>query len=785
MSPWSLSMSTRRRLALVLPATLIAGVGAVTVPTFAATAAAPAGPLGVPAYSSFDTLSTGEPVQVRTLSSRPDLISGGDALIEIVVPKGTDVGKVRVLAGKRDITSAFRAAGPGLRGLVTGLPLGASTITARVPSAGTAALAVRNAPQGGPVFSSPLITPWTCTNGSDKPDCSQPPTVKYFYKSTNPAKLGVPGRLASSPVRTSLQPYDPANPPSDVAMTTTDEGNTVPFIVREETGYSLRDQYKIAALWDPKQGAVPSPTGANPGYADKLVLGHGTSCDTSYESGTATDVLYEESLAQGFAVASHALDNAGHNCNLVTQAESLLMVKEMVVERFGPLRYTIGSGCSGGSLVQQQVANAYPGQYQGITPSCSFTDAWSSAQQYTDYVGLRRYLEDPATFPQHRITPAQWPAIFGHANPANQITFTTAIANSGDPSRDCPGVAPEDVYSEGNPDGVRCSFHDYMRNVFGLREDGKARRPISNVGIQYGLSGLLTHLGANAGDATRPPLTPDQFVALNAGVGGYDIDFEHTAERTQGDPIAQDRVYRSGAVNTGAHLDQVAIIDIGGPEPGYFHDVYRKYSMRERLLREHGTAENHVLWEGQQPIFGDIRLPEQAITAVDDWLAVVEADKRRVPLAKKIIYARTKAGITERCVAADGKDVPLQVCDTTVDPTIFSSPRIEAGGGDQAPVNGVGKDKVGLTDDRLDCQTMPIEKFVYAGSSFADVFTPAQQGTLKKTFPTGVCDYSKPGKGFQKAVPWLRYQDAKGNAVYGGAPMGTASTSTFSGKRKK
>ena len=71
------------------------------------------------------------------------------------------------------------------------------------------------------------------------------------------------------------------------------------------------------------------------------------------------------------------------------------MTKERVIERYGELRYTIGSGCSGGSLVQQQVANAYPGLYQGISPQCSFTDAWSSAMQYVDYVGLLRYFQDP------------------------------------------------------------------------------------------------------------------------------------------------------------------------------------------------------------------------------------------------------------------------------------------------------------------------------------------------------------------------------------------------------
>lgn len=136
-----------------------------------------------------------------------------------------------------------------------------------------------------------------------------------------------------------------------------DEGVTVPFIVCQETGYSLRDPYKIAALWDPKLGE-PNPTSNNPGFADKLVLDHGTSCDTYYESGEATDVLYEETLAQGFVVASHALDNAGHNCNLITQAESLIMVKEMVVERFGPLRYSTSARRAAAVLTQARPRRA-------------------------------------------------------------------------------------------------------------------------------------------------------------------------------------------------------------------------------------------------------------------------------------------------------------------------------------------------------------------------------------------------------------------------------------------
>ena len=740
-------------------AALVAAVAALAALLATTPGAAAAGPGSATAPRQ----AAGDVVVIEVLSGRGDLVSGGDALLRLTAPADVDVADLVVTDDGRTVDDRFVTQDDGTAlGLVTGLDVGPNVVEAVLPDGRGARITLTNAPQSGPVFSGPQIEPWTCTNGSPEDDCSQAATISFLYRSTDPLAGGVPITVAGSSIDSGLQPYDPANPPDDVATTTTDDGEQVPFIVRQEVGYSLRDQYRIAALFDPTAGD-PDPTAANPGFANKLVLTHGASCDTAYQTASAPDVLFLDALGQGFAVASHALDNAGHNCNLVTQAESLIMTKEMVVERFGPVRYTIGSGCSGGSLVQQQVANAYPGVYQGITPQCSFTDAWSSAQQYVDYVGLRAFLEGSDGLASG-ILPAQWPAIYGHLNPVNAVTFTEAIPNSGDPSRPCPGVPDEDVFGA-DPDGVRCSFHDYMVNVFGQDDTGRARRPISNVGVQYGLSGLLAFLTGDVTDPTRPPITPAQFVALNEGVGGYDIDFEPTEARTEADPIAQERVYRSGAVNTGAHLDEVAIIDLGGPEPGAFHDVYRKHAMRARLLREHGTFANQVFWEGQTPLLGDLSFVDDSIRAMDDWLAVVEADTRDVPLAQKIIDAKDEAGIAERCVGVDGADVPLDVCDVTVDATLFSSPRIEAGGGDAV---------VGFADDTLDCQTMPLADFDYAGQTYDEVFTAPQQAALEATFPDGVCDYSEPGNGFQAAVTWLRYQDADGSVIYGGAPMGPA-----------
>ena len=41
-------------------------------------------------------------------------------------------------------------------------------------------------------------------------------------------------------------------------------------------------------------------------------------------------------------------------------------------------------------------------------------------------------------------------------------------------------------------------------------------------------------------------------------------------------------------------------------------------------------------------------------------------------------------------------------------------------------------------------------------------------------FPTGVCDWSKPGVDQQDTVPWQTYQDARGRVIYGGRPLGPA-----------
>jgi hypothetical protein len=663
---------------------------------------------------------------IKVLSNRADLISGGDALVRVTP------AKAKVTVNGKNVTKQFAVRPNGqYLALLTGLKDGANTVVARKGKTG-AKLTIFNHAIGGPVTAGPQIQPWTCFDGSLDKQCNRPVAFTYSYKST-----------AGGP----LQAYDPANPPSDVATTKTDSGKTVPFIVRLETGTLDRDEYRIAALFDPSKPSAPWAT--QEGLNHRLVIFHGFSCDTQYMQAAAPDVMNETALGHGFVTISHALDNAGHNCSIATQAESLIMTKEKAIEEFGPMRWTIGSGCSGGSLVQQQVANAYPGLYQAISPQCSFTDAWSSAMQYVNYQLLRGYFEAPAKWQTGVAwTPNMIAAVEGHISPANAISFTTVIPSSGDPSRSCPGIADADVYDpQKNPKGVRCSFQDYMKNVFGPRDaTGFAGRPVGNIGLQYGLKPLL--------DPTVAPdhrISVDQFLDLNEKIGSFDIDYNPVQQRMDADRPALDRVYRSGAVNQGDNLDKVAIIDLRGPDPGAFHDVYRTYTMRARLMRNFGTAANQILWRGEVPLMGDANYADQAILALDRWMAAVAKDPRSLSRAKKIIADKPK-DIVDRCTDGAGNDQPESVCDSTV--LAYSDPQQVAG--------------MPATDDTLRCQLKPLDKADYKGVTFSD----ADWTQMTKIFDHGVCDWSKPGVGRHPTTPWQTYQDKKGNVIYGGRGLG-------------
>ena len=683
-------------------------------------------------------------LKIDVVSNRADLISAGDALVAI---DGADPSNILVTEDGRDVTGAFAVRPDGrFEGLVTGLDVGANELVA-TDGADTARITIANHPNGGPVFSGPQIQPWVCTNGSPDPQCNQPATYRYEYKSSLDGQL---------------HEYDPDQPPSDVAETTTQTGETVPFVIRVETGYQDRDQYQIATLFQP--GRPWEPWAPQPQFNHKLLITHGASCGIDRQSGSAPSVTGDTvlgdspttALGLGFAVMSTALNNAGHNCNLVTQAESMVMAKERLIEQYGEIRYTIGTGCSGGSLTQQQVANAYPGLYQGILPACSFPDAWSTGQQLAAYNLIRRYVEDPSKWAPGVVwDPLSIAAVEGHPNHVNSIVFDSVYwTDLGVPDDGCAGVPDDQVYdAETNPGGVRCTLADLMINVFGPRAPQDfAGIPLDNVGVQWGLSALQ-----------KGRITTAQFVDLNEKSGGLDVDAQWQPQRTEADSTTMRRAYRSGAINSANHLDQVAIIDLRGPDPGAFHDAYRSWATRARLEREHGHFDNQVIWVGQVPLIGDPRWTTEAMLTMDRWLAAVEQDGSARPLPEKIV-ANRPADLRDRCSQIPAVEQIGAVCEHEQVQTRYGTPATVAG--------------ESIATDTNKCALKPLRRADY----YPIVFTPDQWARLQRAFPIGVCDWSRPGPEQQGAIPWQTYQEADGSVIHGGralepAPLGSGWTS--------
>src|SRR5262249_32353683 len=192
----------------------------------------------------------------------------------------------------------------------------------------------------------------------------------------------------------------------------------------------------------------------------------------------------------------------------------------------------------------------------------------------------------------------------------------------------CPGTNEANRYNElTNPGGVRCSDADLAINVFGPRAEsnwgpqekelghGFAGLPISNVGVQYGLTALR-----------EGKITPAEFVDLNTKIGGLNAETLKPAPgRLVAHKSALRNAYRSGMINETNNMDQVAIIDCRGPNPEQAHDAYRAFAVRARLDREHGTHANDLIWEGPVTFVASINCQEQSLIAMDGWMSAVTA----------------------------------------------------------------------------------------------------------------------------------------------------------------
>jgi Tannase-like family of unknown function (DUF6351) len=694
------------------------------------------------------TAKSPDDLDIITVSTRPDTVSGGDVLVRINAPPGVGINDLIVLLNGQNITGAFRpeAGRHSLLGLVDGLAVGQNSLMAKAigPNNETyrsANLTLTNYPITGPILSGPHEEPFYCmtqlftlpasTNTLGPAldaDCSITTRVDYVYRTT----------AGTFQPLTNLTSYPP-----DLAQTTTSEGKSVPYIVRVETGTINRAIYETAILHDPTTEGTPTPFKPPGAWNHRLVYTLGGGCVGGwYIQGASIGnggILEDLMLRQGYAVAASTLNVYGNNCQDLLAAETIMMVRERFIENFGPVASTIGYGCSGGSEAAQPISDEYPRLLNGILVGCSFPEVVAAmVNNITDADLFLHYLNTNATV---AWSDAQTEAATGYPTvttlstigPGNAIRVK---AQGGT----CNAIIPKDVQYDAktNPTGIRCDLYDHLVNVFGRDPTtGFARRPIDNIGVQYGLEAL--NLGA---------ITKQQFLDLNRNIGGYDNDGNYVSTRTVGDVAAIEAAYLSGRITYGGlGMRRTPIIDYRGyvdqPEnSNEVHSRFHSFSMRERLLEANGNFNNQVMLveDGSTTtgngLFSDTSpVLSHALTQMDQWLTKYLADTGPDPIPVKINRSKP-SDLVDACFTNKGtvKIAELQVyqLDTTCNQLYpaFSTPRMVAG----EP----------LANDVLKCQLRPIDPSLYKVR-----FTPAETAQLKAIFPQGVCDYSRLGVGQQ------------------------------------
>jgi len=754
--------------------------------------------------------------EIRTLSNRADLISNGDALVEVRVPNDVPLQDVALTLNGANVGAAFVSDQHArtLRGVLRGLRVGENHFVAAANGQGEdqprASLTITNHPRGGPVLLGSQTTPWICATPVPVPESGNTPAsnasglttnavdaqcniateYKLFYRTTTAGcsnALPDPSPPAPPPTNNCFKPYTVGSTPPDLATTTTTTGLTVPYIVRVERGTLNRGIYDIAVLFDPARSWTA--LAPQPQWNGRVVYSFGASTgQPRLQFRSEQNWADDSALSRGFMVVDNSLTDSLYNSNRILVSETLMMMKELIVDSYGEIKYTLGNGCSGGSIQQNTAASTFPGLLDGIQPSCDYPDSITTGLEVSDCVLLVNFYAGPdwtalmAGRTQAQINAKKtainghldhlgchsWNNSFGFNNkPGNYIPTLVinsegAIAPVGAARNNCrlPAALVYDPVT--NPTGTRCGDPDLAAAVWGTtaglaRGSTRALQTGDNVGIQYGFNALLA--GA---------ITPEEFVTLNERVGGTDADSNRTAARTTADRRALPIAYRAGIVSSGKNLGKLPIIDSRGYDEQGIHYIWRSFSERARInAANHGNHGNQVMWRygtGLLPATPQqfVAVTLRSFLTMDIWLSnlLVSAPKATLNSVRNQaqVIAAKPATAFDLCyltgdVTFSNPVTDMARCDA--DPRLMkhASPRQVAGGS--------------LAENILKCQLRPLNASDYAPVTFS----PTQLARLHAAFPEGVCDWSRPGVGQQEAISPLTFVSGPGGRPLPPAPV--------------
>lgn len=766
------------------------------------------------------TSTQGGQVKVQPLSTRADMVSGGSALVEIKMPVGASTSMLKVTLGSTDVTSAFKEKRSDGRtvGLVTGLAKGDNSlkVTSTDNSFRGASLTLTNHPIGGPVLLSSQVMPWVCatptptaatasaagTNASGLPttatdaQCNIATQAKLYYRTLTPltATAGDGGcsfvlpdpspTIANpnppTPANSCLQPYVHGTTPMSSVATTTPLGATtpVPYIVRVERGTVNRGIFDIAVLFDPTKPWTANAPQAQ--WTGKVVYSFGASTGQPRQQFRSEQNWADDSaLSRGVMVVDNSMTDSLYNSNRILAGETVMMMKEYITKSYGEIKYTMGNGCSGGSIGQNTVASTFPGLLDGIQVQCDYPDSITTGIEVADCVQLVNFYASPAwknlqTGLDAPTVAAKKTAINGHLDQTGCHSWVNAFGYNNKPGNYAPmfvanpagdlvpgattnncKLPASQVYDPvSNPTGPRCGDPDLAVAVWGVAPGTtRANQTNDNVGVQYGLKALLS--GA---------INAEEFVTLNEGVGGSDADSNLTTSRSVADPAGLQIAYQSGIVASGVQLAKLPIIDLRGYDESGIHYIWRSFAERDRLDQDGGGHGNQVMWRFGTGLVAPAPLTLQSFLMMDTWLSSLVTSAPKATLNSERtpaqVLASKPSAAFDYCYLSTDTSFSTKVTDQATcnaDPklAIHASPRQVAGGP--------------RAENILKCTLKPLNFSDYTGITFTGI----QQTRLQAVFSTGVCDYSKPGVGQQAPVSPRTYANGPGGTPLPPAPQAT------------
>ena len=738
--------------------------------------------------------------ELRVLSSPPEMVTGGDALVRVTIPRTVPLHKATVSVNGADVTSSLRLdpAARTLTGMVRGLRVGENTLFAGSNGRGkgrpTATLTLVNHPVAGPIFSGPQQQPFVCktqTQGLGFPqvdnqdgigmrlfetpgnpatptigwskDCTVAAVVDYRYKSTDaggPFKALPPGPL-----------------PNDVAETTLLDGRKVKYVVRRERGTINRFIYAISILSPPGDPAAPPNLSL---WNRRLIYTFDGGVAIGHNQGTlGGSHQYDIGLSKGYAIVHSSGTRTSTHYNLALGAETAIMTKERFIEGYGVPLYTVGVGGSGGAIQQYVYAQRHPGVIiDAAIPQYSYPDMVTQTIHIGDCELLEHYMDvtDGAN-PLWAVWPNRTWLEGLNASATLPNPYRGGLPGNSECVRGWRGLTPlalnplygtagagSEFYDPAVLAAVKWTHWDDLRNVYGVDADGYAKVPWDNIGVQYGLRALK-----------EGKITPDEFLKLNATVGSWKNSKDMVQEgcpffptqgcfnpatwdpwsrrnmrlspdggltpapRREGNLEAANAAYTSGIVFRGA-ID-IPVIDWRHYLEAELdmHNSHQSFASRKRMLNFDGDASNQVIWfTDARPARAFDHTPT-AFQVIDEWLA----NMRSNPAAG--VSGNKPAQAVDSCFATNGS-------------LIYSGADAWAGILDSRPPGPCTQAFPIYSTSRI-VAGGPIEGSVFkcALKSVATAVTDgtyapwgpgaSDVGRLEQIFPTGVCDYSRPDVG--------------------------------------